>query len=86
MVSVLKIKKVEPRDEKPKLELVVDNVVDSLMNDGLVEVFKDQNGSLMDEGQWFVNGELDGSMDYQGLRQRFRYSVGKIKNLYQMGF
>jgi len=82
MVTVLK-KKLNPIINPPRLELVVDNVADSLMNDGLVEVFKDQNGSLVDEGQWFVNGELDGSMNYKGSKQKIRYSIGKIKNLFQ---
>ena len=83
MAHALKLKKTEPKNKKPELELVVNNVVDSLMNEGLVEVFKHQNGSLIDESQWYLDGELDGSMNYQGLKQRLGYLVRKIRNLYQ---
>jgi len=81
MVYALKLKESKYNVE-PKLELVVDNVVNTIP-ESFIEVFKDQNGSLINENQWFVNGEFDGSRDYTGLLQKFRYSIAKIKSLYQ---
>ena len=60
---------------EPKLELVVDN----LSIKPTIDVFKNQYGSLIDEDQWFADGELGGAIDYKNPKQRLRYFMKKSK-------
>ena len=60
---------------EPKLELVVDNFPIKPK----IDVFKNQYGSLIDEDQWFADGELGGAIDYKNPKQRLRYFMKKSK-------